>query len=253
MSLRGRRVVVTRAPHQAGELVEMLHERGAEALLYPCIAIAPPPDSRDLDQALRDLCAGAYDWLLLTSANTVEALSQRAAALNFSLAGLHAAAVGPATANSARERLGLDVSIVAEEHISESLAASLNPAPGTRLLLPQADLAPQTLAHLLRDAGASVRVVTVYQTVIGQGGVNLPALLRAGQVDALTFTSSSTVRNGLTRLRNEGGHIPQSLFIACIGPKTARTAAEAGLTRLIVPDDYTLAAMLDALDAAFVS
>lgn len=251
MTLNGKCIVITRAVHQAGELADLLREQGAVPLLYPCIAIVPPEDTTALDVALR--AADTFDWLVLTSANTVEALRQRCEALGLSLAGIKAAAVGPATAEAAQTVLGLDVQTVPDEHVAEALAKALHIAPGMRALLPQADIARSTLADHLRAAGAHVTEVTAYRTMMGQGGVNLPALLSGGRIDALTLTSSSTVTNCLERLRSEGGDLAQLRAIpaACIGPKTAATARDAGFAIILTPDDYTLPALVAALAGYF--
>jgi len=251
--MQGKRIVVTRAPHQAGELADLLREQGAEPLLYPCIDIQPPDDTAELDQAIRDGVEGAFDWLVLTSSNTVEILRRRCEALDLSLAGIPAAVVGPATAEAALSVLGVDVQIVPDEYIAEALAEALNLAAGTGIFLPQADIARDTLHDQLAAAGAEVSVVSAYQTVMGQGGVNLPALLRDSQVDALTFTSSSTVTNCVQRLQNEGGDpaLLAEIVSACIGPKTAQTAREAGLRQILMPEDYTLAGLVSVLAAAF--
>lgn len=251
--MRGKRVVVTRAPHQAGDLADRLRDRGAEPLLYPCIDIQAPHDTTELDDALRLAAAGAFDWLILTSSNTVETLRQRVTALDLSLARVPVAAVGPSTARAAESALGVRVSALPDEHVAEALAEILKPMPGMRLLLPQADIARNTLRDLLAEAGTEVTVVTSYYTVMGRGGVDLPELLAARQVDAITFTSSSTVTNCLSRLQDEGGDEAKlaDIVMACIGPSTAKTAAEAGLTRLVVPAVYTLDSMIESLVTLF--
>jgi uroporphyrinogen-III synthase len=251
MSLSGKRIVVTRAPHQAGELADLLRERGGEPLLYPCIAIAPPEESASLDAALQQAAAGGFDWLVVTSGNTVEALRQRCEALDLSLAGLRTAAVGPATAEAARSVLDLDVQAMPDEHVAEALADSLGMVAGQQILLPQANLARATLADQLAAAGADITVVTAYCTVMGQGGVDLPALLKSGAVDALTFTSSSTVDNCLTRVEQANGEtrLLREICAVCIGPKTADTASDAGFTAIVVPDVYTLPGLIVALEA----
>ncbi len=128
--------------------------------------------------------------------------------------------------------LGLTVDLVPDTHTGEALAAELLRMPGKRLLLPQADLAPATLRDQLAAAGLEVTALAAYRTVMGQGGVDLPALLRAGQVDAITFTSGSTVSNCLARLEAEGGSpdLLDAILIACIGPSTAKVAKSAGLS-----------------------
>ncbi|HLV34637.1 MAG TPA: uroporphyrinogen-III synthase [Spirillospora sp.] len=250
MNLNGKRIVVTRAAHQAGALADLLRAHGAEPLLYPCIAIAPPEDTAALDAALRRAADGAFDWLILTSSNTVEALRHRCETLGLSLRGMRAAAVGPATARAAQESLGVDVQIVPDEHVAEALAESLHLTPGARVFLPQANLARADLRDSLAAAGADVTVSTAYRTMMGQGGVDLPARLRAGLVDAITFTSSSTVENCLTRVEDEGGDLNhlRAVPAACIGPKTAETARAAGFGRVLTPDEYTLAGLVDILE-----
>ena len=167
--MKGKRIVVTRAPHQAGELADLLRAHGAEVLLYPCIAIVPPEETSLLDDALRKAAAGEFDWLVLTSANTVEALRQRCGALGLSLRGTQAAAVGPATARSARELLEVNVQIVPEEFAAEVLAVALQLAPGTRVFLPQADIARTVLHDQLAAAGADVTVIDFTNRNCGLG------------------------------------------------------------------------------------
>jgi uroporphyrinogen-III synthase/uroporphyrinogen III methyltransferase/synthase len=125
LPLAGRRVLVTRAAHQAGKLSEGLRAIGAEPVEVPVIEIRPPSDLRPLDRALREL--SSYDWLILTSANTVQALAERAAALGLDLtaaARFNVAAVGEATATAARQA-GLSVALVPENYVAESLVDSL--------------------------------------------------------------------------------------------------------------------------------
>jgi uroporphyrinogen-III synthase len=248
--MRGKHVIVTRAPHQAGELADVLRTHGADVLLYPCIAIVPPEDTNTLDDALREAAAGGFDWLVLTSANTVEALRQRCEALGLSLRGIQTAAVGPATAASARELLDISVQLVPEEFVAEALAAEINLAPGARVFLPQADIARSTLHDQLSAAGVDVTAIAAYRTVIGQGGVDVHTLLKA---DALTFTSSSTVENCVARVRSEGGEVNALLKLPafCIGPQTADTARGFGFAAVITAEVYTLAGMVETMAGYF--
>ncbi len=252
-SLAGKRIVVTRAVHQAGEMIDLLRQAGARPVLYPCLDIRPPEDTGPLDAALRAVANGQYDRLVLTSANTVHILAERLAALELSLEGFDAAVVGPKTAEAAETLLGVDVTLVAREHVAESLADELSPATGQRLLLPQSAIARPLLAERLRAAGAQVAVVEAYQTGLGQGGEPLPALLAAGRIDAITFTSSSTVTNFLERLDKEDGqrrHLT-GVCLAAIGPVTAATMVDAGLAVDVMPGEYTLAGLLTALETYF--
>lgn len=254
-ALSGKAIVNTRAVHQAGALDDLLRARGALPLDYPCIAIATPQDSVPLDRSLVDLAAGEFDWLVLTSANTVYALEERLSALGLSVAGasFRVATVGPATAGAAQGQLGLIPADLPEEYAAESLADSLPVQPGTRVLLPESALARPALEDRLVARGAIVTTVTAYQTVCGRGGVDLPALLAQKQVDALTFTSSSTVTYLLERLAREGG-LPEAaldLCAACIGAKTAATARECGFRTIITAAEATLDSLVDALEAYF--
>lgn len=243
-----KRVVVTRAPHQAGELSQLLRARGFDVLLYPCITIIPPEDTAQLDTALRQ--ANGFDWLVLTSANTVEALRLRCEALGVSLRGIKTAAVGPATADAARQTLGVDVQIVPDEHEAEALAGTMQVRPGTRVFLPQANIARSALRDQLSAAGADVTVVAAYRTVIGQGGAAVQAVLAA---DALTFTSSSTVENCVARVRSEGGDMNRLLNIPafCIGPQTANTTRNKDFGTVIAASIYTLEGLLESLAEYF--
>ena len=256
--LHGKRVVVTRAADQAGELVDLLRDHGADPLSYPCIAIAPPADTAPLDDALRRLAAGKFDWLVLTSRNTVTVLAGRLADLGLDTAAAHpvcVAAVGEATAAAAERELGLKVDLMPAEFVAEALSSAMRARlhPGDRVLLCQADIARPVLARELTAAGAGVTAVAAYRTVMGSGGVNLPALLAEHSVDAMTFTSSSTVRNLLQRLRDEGGERADldGVCLACLGPITAATAREQGLSVLVAPETHTLPALVEALETYF--
>ena len=248
-------IAITRAAHQAGEMKARLEAAGFRTLLYPAIAIQPPEDTAPLDAALRN--ARDYDWLILTSANAVEAVAQRLDALNLSpaiLQGPAIAAVGPATARAVRQRLGLEVALVPPKAVGESLLAALPIPAGQRVLLPRAAKARDVLPDGLRARGVQVDVITAYETVLGRGGDDLPAALRAGQVDAITFTSPSTVRHTLLRLEREadmGADALAGTVIACIGPVTAAAAEEAGLRVDLMPDEYTVPGLIAALQDHF--
>jgi uroporphyrinogen-III synthase len=253
--LVGRRVVNTRAAHQAEALNDLLRARKAEPLAYPCIAIAPPDDFAPLDNALRDLAAGGYAWLALTSVNTVLALAERLTTLGLNLPSdkFRAAAIGPGTAQAARAHLGLAQVEVPPQYVAESLAAGLPIAPGDRVLLPESAIARPALADGLTARGAQVQVVVAYRTICASGRVDLAGELARGAVDALTFTSSSTVTCFVERWAREGGYsdIPLALPAACIGPKTTATARDLGFRVLMTPDDHTLEGLVTALDAFF--
>ncbi len=255
-ALSGKRVVNTRAAHQAEDLDALLRERGAIPLPYPCIAIAPPADAAPLDTALQELIAGGYDWLILTSANTVRALAQRLNTLRLSVRSqpaLLVAAVGASTAEAAKTVLGLEANLIPPEFTAKALGKALDSSPGKRVFLPQSAIAHPALAEALRESGAVVTAVDAYRTVVGSGGVDLPALLARRAVDAIVFASSSGVQNFLARLDAEGGRRGEleGLCIACIGPRTAETAREGGLVVSVVPAVHTLENVVASLEIYF--
>jgi uroporphyrinogen-III synthase len=252
--LAGKRVVNTRAAHQAAELSALLRQYGATPVEYPCIEIAPPEDTEPLDAALRALAAGRFDWLVLTSANTVFALARHVGALGLSLNGaaFQTAAVGPATAQAAGG-LGLQPVVLPHDYTAESLANAIPDASGARVLIPASALARPALSEIFTARGAEVATVCAYRTVCGQGGADVPRLLAQGQIDAIAFTSSSTVTFFVERLRRENGSLEDALPLctACIGQPTAVTAREHGFTRVVVPPRQTTADLIGALDACF--
>ncbi|HRJ40661.1 MAG: uroporphyrinogen-III synthase [Caldilineaceae bacterium] len=250
--LQGLSIVNTRANHQAEPLTTALLMQGASVLHYPAIAIAPPADTSALDAALTDALADVFDWLVITSANTVESLAQRleiGASPGLATGHLRVAAIGTATAEAAERRLGVQVSVVPDEQIAESLANALAVQPGQRILLPQSEITHPLLAEALQAAGADVTQVTAYRTLIGQGGDPVPQLFWEGRIDAVTFTSPSTVHNFLKRLKAAGGNpgMLVDVAVACIGPQTAAAAASHSLPRPLQPDQSTLPALVQTL------
>lgn len=253
-SLTGRQVVVTQAATQAPELAALLTQAGATPLLYPCLAIAPPADTTALDQALQLAARGDFDWLVLTSANAVRAVTARLTALAITpqqLAGVRVATVGAATAEAVHAQLGLEVHLTPVEEVAEGLAAALEAGlqPGARVLLPQAAGARTVLVQRLKATGAAVTHVVAYESVRGSGGVDLPALLALRTVDAVTLASSSAFTFLLERLAHEGGDPAalHDLCLACIGPITARTVREAGYTPAVVSPQQRLEGLVAAL------
>ena len=282
--LTGLRIVNTRASRQASSLTRLLEAEGAEVLHYPTVEIKPCADSGKLDAALKELAAGRFDWLVITSANTVYTLADRLRTLGIQHARIaqHStmvAAVGSATASAVREELNLSVDLLPDAYVAESLAASLRVGRGSRVLLPQSALARPLLVNTLRRVGAEVAAVTAYRTVVGHGGDDLPRHFRQGNVDAVVFTSASTVHNLVERLKAEipeesqeergEGEIPAgrervshssllssyfsqlNLAVACIGPKTAEAARGHELPVQVVADDRTVEGLVHSLKAYF--
>jgi uroporphyrinogen-III synthase len=263
--LAGCRIVVTRPRAQAPALAQRLAALGAVPVLFPTIEIAPLDDTAALDAALRRLAA--FDWVVFTSANAVEAVSTRLAALGLSgqlgTGRPRLAAIGPATARALEAR-GAAAAALPDEYVAEALPASLGPVAGQRILLPQAELARDVLAADLTRRGALVEALPAYRTLPAAPDPAGLAALRQG-VDALTFTSSSAVRNFVRLLAGgdqwaeagaaaDGPSLPalRRATVACIGPITAQTARSAGLPVAVVPAAYTLDGLVQALAEFFV-
>jgi len=226
-SLPGRRVLVTRAAHQAGKLSAALRALGFEPVEVPVLEIHPPEDCTVLDAALHQL--SSYDWLILTSANTVRSLADRAAALGLNLGDYtgKVAAIGEATATAAREA-GLTVTLVPESYVAESLVASLkNQTTGKRMLIARAAIARDIIPDALRDAGATVDVVHAYRNAIPNSApAQLRQALKQG-IDAATFTSSSSVTHLAAVAKQAGIAFPFANVPAIsIGPITTQTLLE---------------------------
>ena len=247
--MTGKCIVNTRATHQNSRFTALLQGHGAEVIEYPCIAIAPPEDDAPLQNALADLAS--FDWLVLTSANTVLAL---AALPSLTIGNIQVCAVGPATAKAARSYLGRETVLLPETFTAEVLGETLPIQPGQRVLIPASAIAPPSLAARLTMRGAEVTVVAAYRTVRGTGGANVPALLAQKQVDAVTFTSASAVENFMARLRAESGNRTDlaSVCIACIGPQTATMAEAHGLQVEVMPTTHTLDGLIAALTEYFL-
>ena len=249
--LAGRRVIVTRAASQAAALVELLVGAGAEVLVFPTIEIVDPEDFEPVDEAIRHL--DVYSWAIFTSANAVTRFFARMALADKDarhLHGLRVAAVGPATA-AALERNGIRADFVPDEYVGEGVLDGLcarGVGAGTRVLIPRALEAREVLPEELAAHGARVDVVPVYRAVPGEGDPDVLTRIVAGEADAVTFTSSSTVRNFV---RLTGGVDVSGLVVAVIGPVTASTARELGLRVSVEPSEYTVPALVGALGEHF--
>ena len=272
LQLRNKRVLVTRTREQAGVLSEHLRTAGALPIELPVIRIVPPSDWQPLDQALRALAEGhAYDWLVFTSANGVKMVFSRLHELGLEpeiVRETRIATIGPATA-AALADYGLSAALVPAEFIAESVAEALRDEAeqrgatlaGQRVLLARAAEARQVLVSELEQMGARVDVVVAYQTVpVAQDdtrGREVIALLRQQQLDAITFTSSSTVHHFMHWLSQLAPDIaillaypdqqPARPLIACIGPITAQTARDYGLEVSVEAREFTTAGLVDAL------
>jgi uroporphyrinogen III methyltransferase/synthase len=251
--LFGKRILVPRAEEQAAETARDLAERGAEPILVPVVAFGPPPDPAALDRALGS--AGTYEVIAFTSANGVRCVfdALRKCGLDGSAFGsARIAAIGPATAEALAER-GVRADVVAAESRGEGLAQAILAHAPKRVLIAQAKVARAALADALRDAGVLVDVVAAYQTRPADPSNVGPvkASLLAGQIDAVLFTSSSTVKHLLDALGDRAVDMFAGTAVACIGPVTAETARDCGLRVDVVAEKYTLAGLMDALERYF--
>ncbi len=203
--LAGTRILVGRARHQAGSLSASLRSLGATVIEIPFIEIRKPQSYRPLDDALKNI--RNYDWLILTSANGVEAMWERVRKLRITrrnLKHLQIAAIGPAT-KKAIVKHGLKVKMVPEEYVAESVVKGLrDKVNGKRVVLIRAKVARDVIPEELRAAGAAVDVVEAYETVAPEKSrVRLRALMKnaARRPHVVTFTSSSTAKNFAELLR----------------------------------------------------
>jgi uroporphyrinogen III methyltransferase/synthase len=252
--LCGRRIVITRPRAQAPELAALLEDEGAEVVPFPTIETAPAPSTAQVDDAVRR--ADTFDWLIFTSANGVRIFFDRLREIGADVRVWHRArlaAIGPQTAREL-ERRGLRVDLVPEEYRAEGVIEALARAGvnGCRVLLPRAAGAREILPARLAQLGATVEEIVTYQSIHPHLGVaELRAQLSAGEVDAVTFTSSSTVHNFAASIGDDLGALMAGAAVACIGPVTAETAASYGLKVDIQPDTYTIPAFAEAIAAYF--
>jgi hydroxymethylbilane synthase len=245
--LFGRRIVVTRAAEQAGDLSAALAAAGAQPIEIPAIRIEPlidKPSLAALDAAIAAL--DSYAWLIFTSANAVQVFCDRAGTALCLPPSLRVAAVGTATAAALRGR-GLRADFVPPKFVGEEVAAGLGDVRGARILLPRAETAREALPELLATAGATVDVLPIYRTLPADFAPDALGLLRGG-VDVLTFTSGSTVRSFAAALERAGlGGLLAATPVACIGPVTAQTARDLGLTPAVVAETHTGEGLVRAL------
>jgi len=224
--------------------MDKLATLGAQVIVLPAIEIAPITDPSRLDHAIASL--EIYDWIIFTSVNGVIAFWQRIEATGGRTDRIHnvaVAAIGPATAQALEEH-GISPRFVPSEYIAEAIAAGIGDVDGKHILLPRAEIARETLAVELRRLGAKVDEIAAYRTLSPAPDPRALAELQQG-VDAILFTSSSTVRNFV----DLAGHSmsTERAVIACIGPITAQTAREMGFTVDVVASEYTTDGLVQAL------
>lgn len=246
--LLGITIAVTRDARRESGLSESLQSLGASVVKCPTIEIIGAADPSRLDDAL--VRADRFDWIIFTSANGVDRTIDRLLASGKDVRSFGAAklaAIGPATAEALRAR-GLRVDVVPEEYVAESLFSALEAVgqlAGARVLLARAAVARDVLPDALREAGAVVEVVEAYRTVVPEGAAaTVRRLLESQDRVLVTFTSSSTVTNFKFLAAGTGFSGVQA---ACIGPITAATARDSGLTVVVEATTFTTAGLVDAI------
>lgn len=248
--LFGKKVLVTRAREQASILTDQLEKLGADCLEAPAIKIVPPDSFDPLDQAIKNLAT--YHWLIFTSANGVDYFYKRlhdAGRDSRALAGIKVAAIGIQTAKRLKE-YGVVADIVPAEFRAEGIVEALEGLvePGMKVLIPRARVARDILPEKLQEMGAAVDVVPAYQTILGEtNGASIAEQLNHGEIEIITFTSSSTVTNLLTLLGDGGAQLVARAKVACIGPITAATCIDNGIEPDIIAEDFTITGLVKAI------
>lgn len=252
--LFGKSILVTRAREQASLLTRKLEALGARCIEAPAIKIVPPDTYEPLDAAIAQI--RQYQWLIFTSANGVEYFFARLVEKGFDarvLGNAKVAAIGVSTANKLRE-YGIYADVVPVEFVAEGIIEAVDGKikPGDKILIPRAVEARSVLPDKLRAMGAAVDVVPAYQTLAGSAnGEEIAAMLKNGEIDLITFTSSSTVKNLLKLLGKDGLALVKGTTAASIGPITGKTCADAGFEPQIMAEEYTIGGLTDAIAQYF--
>jgi uroporphyrinogen III methyltransferase/synthase len=254
-ALAAKRIVITRAAAQSEALARELSGRGAIPIVVPLVSFAEPKDFAPLDKAIAQL--EQFDWMILTSAQAVRAVAQRAEdlqrPLNWPGSKLLVACVGPVTAEAAR-KVNLHVELVAGTHNGVALADELgSKLAGAKVFLPRSDRANPDLPIALKRHGAQVTEVIAYRTLrpaeADRGNLKRIA---EGEIDAVLFFSPSAVHHfvelwGADQVRQ----LQEKVAITAVGPVTAKALQEAGVARAVIADNTTAASVIEALERHF--
>jgi len=253
--LFGKKILVTRAADQAGEFSALLAGLGAMAIECPTIRLVEPDDCSPLDAAIR--LVGEYDWLVLTSVNTVRIFFQRLEMCGLdarALASCRVCAVGPKT-GEAIAAFGIRPDLVPTDYKAEGVVVELGKQDlsGKRVLFPRADRAREIIPRELKRMGAHVDSPVAYRNILPE---KLPPeallALEKRSVDCITFTSSSTVQNLAAMLgKDRLVDMLKGVVVASIGPVTSETCRELGLKVEIEPPRFTLQELAAAIERYF--
>ncbi|MFG6402963.1 MULTISPECIES: uroporphyrinogen-III synthase [unclassified Microbacterium] len=240
--LAGWRVLVPRGGPWGDGVAANLRSQGATPVIAPLINFAPTNDQATLDEALADLAAGAFDWLTVTSATTVDVLYAYRALIP---AATKVAAVGETTA-AALQAVGYRVDLVPERDNSAAGMAeqmiALEPEP-RRVLALRSEIAKPVLTRMLIEAGHHVRSVVAYRTVGVPVTEKIALDVQSGRINAILVTSGSVAE----QVQAQFPVIPESTVIAAIGPRTARDARRAGLSVDVIAEQQTVDALIEAV------
>ena len=248
------KVLITRPRIQADLFADALRNAGFEPVFFPVIEIRPFEENVALDRAIAKL--GCYDWVVFTSVNGGDAFFERLPSPPSPLpgrergaeGGVRVAAIGPKTAHSLVSR-GVTPDFVPDEYVAEAILPGLGDLCGRWVLLPRAEIARKALPDAISAAGGVAHEIAVYQTVPAEPDPAGLAALKSG-VDAITFTSPSTVENFAELVRRAGLdplHLPGNPKIASIGPITQKAAEEAGFVDIVVAKEYTTEGLVQLL------
>jgi uroporphyrinogen III methyltransferase / synthase len=249
--LFGKRILVTRPEEQASELSDLLSRFGAEPVEIPTIQVVPMEDWTKLDHAISQV--GSYDWIIFTSVNGVRFFRERLWAREKDVRSLKTAKVctiGPKTAEAVRQ-LGIIPDLIPSVFQAEGIVEEMKNigVDGKRILLPRAEQAREILPESLRSMGAQVDVVPAYRNIKPvQHLERIRSYLKDQRISVVTFTSSSAVTNFIAMFEpKELILLMKSVIVASIGPITANTVREAGLSNHIMPKEYTVPALAQSI------
>ena len=252
--LFGRKIIVTRATDQASNFVERLEDDGAEVIQFPTIEIQPVNDNAALDKAIA--CLATYNWVIFTSVNAVACFYRRLRENGKdarSLGHVRICAVGPKTV-AVLDQIGLCADYVPSKSSVTTIAAELENVHGQKILLPRAKIAPDDLPNSLREKGAIVDDIPVYDTVktSSDGREEIEADLLSGQIDMVTFTSSSTAINFFAMFDPDPPDtLLDKVHIAVIGPSTAATVKQHGLIAAVIAKEASIEALAEEIARFF--
>jgi uroporphyrinogen III methyltransferase/synthase len=255
LPLQGKTILVTRARDQAGVFSSMLIDRGATVIEFPTIEVVPPPSWAELDESL--LAIRKFHWIIFTSTNAVNFFMNRIGSLGHDqslLKGIRICAVGAKTAESLQFR-GIKADLIPAEFKAEGVVEAFRTLniKEKNILIPRAKEAREIIPEKLKELGAVVTVVTVYENVKPTADVaRIISLFEQKKIEVITFTSSSTVRNFVEIVGQKGyKSVVKDVIVACIGPVTAKTAEERGMKADIMPKEYTIPALVEAMETYF--